>query len=181
MTYLDQEKIAKIEKELGPLPQVFDLVEDQVIITDPDAHIIYANKATEYNTGFKREELIGKRPSVWGNNMPKTFYDGMWKTIKIDRKPFVGEVKNKKKDGTIYWQELRIYPILDEKGEIKIFIGMEPNITARKIAEGEAKKKFEEIDKMNKFMTDRELKMVELKKEITSLKGRLENLTRSRT
>lgn len=171
MTYLDQEKISKIEKELGPLSQTFDLIDDHIIITDPDANIIYANRATEYNTGYSREELIGKRPNVWGNNMPKSFYEDMWRRIKIDKKPFVGEVKNKKKDGTEYWQELRIYPVLDEKGEIKMFIGIEPNITARKQAEGEQKKKFEEMDKLNQYMTGRELKMVELKKQVELLKN----------
>ncbi len=171
MSYLKQENIAKIERELSPLSQAFDLIDDHVVITDPDANVIYANKAVENNTGYSREELIGKRPNLWGNNMPKSFYEQMWRTIKTDKRSFVGEVKNKRKDGTEYWQELRVYPVLDDKGEIKIFIGIEPNITARKVAEGEQKKKFEEMDKLNKFMIDRELKMAELKKEIARLKS----------
>lgn len=176
MSYLNEEKIAKIEEELGSLPKTFDLLDDHVVITDPDGIVIYVNKAAEYNTGFTKDELIGKNPGkAWGGNMPKSFYEQMWKTIKIDKKPFIGEVKNKKKDGTEYWQELRVFPVLDENGEIKVFIGIEPNITARKVAEGEAKKKFEEMDKLNSFMVGRELKMIELKKEIAVLKENLIN------
>lgn len=174
MSYLDQERIAKIEKELSPLPQTFDLLSDHVVITDPDGNIIYANKAVEENTGFKIDELIGQSPGkLWGGNMPKEFYEKMWHKIKVEKRPFVGEVKNKRKGGTEYWQELRVYPVLDDKSEIKVFIGIEPNITARKIAEGEARKRFEETDKLNKFMIDREIKMVELKEEVERLRSRL--------
>lgn len=111
----------------------FESVQDHVVITDPDAHIIYANKAAEKNTGFSREEMIGKNPGdLWGGEMPKEFYEKMWETIKIERRPFVGEVKNRRKDGTEYWQELHISPILWDNGDVKFFIGIEPNITDRK-------------------------------------------------
>ena len=171
---LSKEKLAELQEEIAPLAQAFDLVDDHVVITDPDARIIYANYAVQENTGYSSSEVIGKNPAeLWGGNMPKEFYEKMWTTIKTEKRPFVGEVKNKRKDGTEYWQEVRIYPIFGQYGDIKIFIGMEPNITTRKTAEGEAKRKFEEIDKMNKFMIDRELKMVELKKEIETLKSQL--------
>ncbi len=174
MSYLNEESIARIEKELSPLPAAFDLIEDHVVITDPEGLIIYANKAVENNTGFTREELLGKNPGkMWGGNMPKEFYEQMWRTIKIEKKPFIGEVRNKKKDGTEYWQELRVFPVLDEKREIKVFIGIEPNITARKVAEGEQKDRFDNMDKLNQFMIGRELKMIELKEEIRKLREEL--------
>ena len=111
----------------------FDAVADHVVITDPEANIIYANKAAEQNTGFSRNEMIGRNPGdLWGGQMPKDMYEKMWRTIKIEKKPFVGEVKNKRKDGTEYWQEIHISPILWENGDVKFFIGIEPNITDRK-------------------------------------------------
>lgn len=111
----------------------FDNVADHVVITDSNAHIIYANKAAEKHTGFSRDEMIGRNPAdLWGGQMPKEFYEKMWHTIKIEKKPFVGEVKNKRKDGAEYWQEIHISPILWDNGEVKFFIGIEPNITDRK-------------------------------------------------
>lgn len=167
-------ELTKLKEEITPLAQVFDLLDDHIIITDPDARIVYANYAVQKNTGYNPNEIIGKNPGeLWGGNMPEEFYEKMWTTIKTDKRPFVGEVKNVRKDGTEYWQELRVYPIFDKYGDIKIFIGIEPNITARKIAEGLQKKKFEELDKLNKFMIGRELKMVELREELEKLKSQL--------
>ena len=174
MTYLDEEKIAKIEKELDPLPKAFDLLPDHVVVTDLDGLIIYVNKAVREQTGYDANEVIGKNPGkLWGGQMSKEFYEKMWQTIKVDKKPFVGEVKNKRKDGSFYWQELMVYPVLDEAGEIKVFIGLEPNIDARKKLESEFKFKYQAIERLNKFMIGRELKMIELKKEVEKLKKEL--------
>lgn len=118
---------------IAPFKAGFDLLGDHVIITDADAHILYANKAVERNTGFSPEEYLGKNPAdLWGGQMPQEFYEKMWRTIKTEKYPFVAEVRNKRKDGTSYWQELHISPILNEKGGVRFFIGVEPNITDRK-------------------------------------------------
>ncbi len=118
---------------LGKLTVAFDAVSDHVVVTDKDGNILYANKAVEKATGFLLEEVIGKNPAdLWGGNMPKEFYEKMWNTIKVEKKPFVGEVQNKRKDGTLYWQEIHISPVLDYREEVRFFIGIEPNITDRK-------------------------------------------------
>ena len=133
-----QRKIKGIE----PFKKAFDVLADHVIITDSNANILYANKAVERNTGFSQQETIGKNPGdLWGGNMPKEFYERMWRTAKKEKKSFVAEVQNKRKDGTMYWQELHISPILDGKGEVRFFIAIEPNITSRKEKE-RFKKKF---------------------------------------
>lgn len=132
-SYLSDEELRKYIAAVRPLKEGFDLVTDHVVITDPNANIIYANKAVERNTGFSREEAVGKNPGdLWGGEMPREFYEKMWQTIKTEKKPFVGEVKNKRKDGVEYWQEIHITPVLDEGGEVRFFIGIEPNITERK-------------------------------------------------
>jgi len=123
-------------EELEALRKGFDLLSDHVIITDENANVLYANRAVEEKTGYSLSEVIGKNPGdVWGGEMPKEFYEKMWHTIKSEKKPFVGEVKNVRKDGSEYWQELHVYPILDNKGEVKFFIGIEPDITDRKKSE----------------------------------------------
>jgi PAS domain S-box-containing protein len=120
-------------KEIASLRRAFDALQDHVIITDENGNILYANRAVEAKTGFSISEVIFKSPGdLWGGKMPRDFYEKMWHTIKEEKKPFVGEVSNRKKDGTEYWQELHIAPILDEKGEVKFFIGIEPDITDRK-------------------------------------------------
>lgn len=126
-------------KELKKYPQIlalknaFDLLNDHVIITDKNANVLYANKAAEHQTGYGQSEIFGKNPAdLWGGHMPKEQYQEMWNTIKNEKKAYVGEVKNVRKDGTEYWQELHISPVLDDGGEVQFFIGIEPNISDRK-------------------------------------------------
>lgn len=112
---------------------LFDNVGDHIIVTDPNGNILYANHAAAKNSGFRVDEMIGRNPGdLWGGQMKKEFYEHMWKTLKQKKQPFVAEIQNKKKDGTLYWQELHQSPILDENGEVIFIVGIEPNITDRK-------------------------------------------------
>src|SRR5437879_3875381 len=104
---ISPETLEDYQKKIQPLKAGFDYLADHVIITDADGSILYANNAVEKNTGFSKEEVLGKNPGdLWGGHMPKEMYEKMWKTIKIEKQPFVAEVQNKRKDGTQYWQEL---------------------------------------------------------------------------
>lgn len=130
---ISTENITKHLKQLENLKTGLDFSTVHIVITDENANVLYANKAVEQNTGFTQREVIGKNPAdLWGGKMPKKFYEDMWRTIKIEKKPFSGEVQNFRKDGTPYWQELLISPVLDENGEVRFFIGMEPDITEKK-------------------------------------------------
>lgn len=127
---LSSDKLHRAQEKIQPLLAGFDQLSDHVVITDSDAHILYANAAARKVTGFKGYEILGKNPGdLWGGRMQKEFYRDMWKRIKQDKKPFIGEVKNKSKDGRETTQELRISPVLDEKGEVAFFIGLEPDIS----------------------------------------------------
>lgn len=133
---ISTENLAKHLKQIENLKSGLDLSPVHIIITDENANVLYANKAVEQNTGFSQQEVIGKNPAdLWGGKMPKKFYEDMWRTIKIEKKVFTGEVQNIRKDGTLYWQELLVTPVLNELGEVKFFIGMEPNITEKKKGE----------------------------------------------
>lgn len=132
---ISQEEIIRRLEEINKfgLKKSFDLSPAHIIITDENANVLYANKAVENNTGFSQTETIGKNPAdLWGGNMPQKFYEDMWHKIKVMKEPFVGEVQNTKKDGASYWQELLITPVLDKNGNIRFFIGIEPEIGDKK-------------------------------------------------
>lgn len=105
---------------------------DHIIITDLDGNIVYANRATEKITGYSVNEMLGKKPSLWGKQMDQQFYKKMWHTIKDEKKTFVGEVNNKRKNGQEYFADVYISPILDENDNIKFFVGVERDITEEK-------------------------------------------------
>ncbi|RJR15832.1 PAS domain S-box protein [Candidatus Microgenomates bacterium] len=117
-------------------PDVFKLAVErafnQIIITDTEGVIVYANQGVKRLTGFDPKEVIGQKPSIWGRNMDADFYQSMWKRIKTDKQPFHGEVKNHRKDGSEYFALLTITPITDNLGEVAGFIGVEEEITAYK-------------------------------------------------
>lgn len=130
-----------------------------MIITDVNGFILYANKAAENMTGYKFDEMIGQTPRLWGGLMEKSVYELMWKTIKVDRKPFVGELSNIKKDGTKYVVKASISPIIDSSGNLVGYVASEDDITKEKQMEENAKK-------INELTIDRELKMIELKERL---------------
>lgn len=143
------DQVEKLAVEIHPLQAAFDQMEDHVVITDLNANIIYANKAVEKHTGFSVWEILGKNPAdLWGGRMTKEFYEQMWYRIKVEKKPFIGEVENRRKDGSIYWQELRVSPILDNSGDIKFFIAIEPNTTEGNIL-AETRRRFLETFEEN--------------------------------
>ncbi|WKZ29651.1 MAG: PAS domain-containing sensor histidine kinase [Patescibacteria group bacterium] len=115
------------------LTQGIEALGIMAFITDPDGHILFANEATERITGFTRKEMIGRNPGdLWGGQMPEAFYVDFWKTIKTDKKPFVAEMHNRRKDGVMHWQEMFVTPIMAENGDVEFFIAVEPDITERK-------------------------------------------------
>ncbi len=146
---VEKEKLVAedLAKDLEKFKLAVDGASDHIMITDIDGNILYANKAVETITGYTQEEIIGKNPGkLWGGHMAKDFYVNMWHNIKAEKKLFVGEVENRRKNnevdiiemenrrknGEIYTAELRISPILDADGSIKFFVGIERDITKLK-------------------------------------------------
>lgn len=130
---LSRVELRKAIGRVAPLARAFDLLAEHVVITDANAHILYANAAAERATDFTLSEMLGKNPAdLWGGHMSADFYRRMWQRIKKEKQPFVGEVRNARKDGGESWQELRISPILDRQNTVSYFIGIESVITDRK-------------------------------------------------
>ena len=137
--YYSSQKIAANTQKLISDQEKFKLaVEstyDHVVITDPDGIVLYANKSVERITGFQINEILGKKAGskeLWGGLMPLETYQLMWKTIKTDKKPFISEVTNKRKNGEQYTAQATINPVLGRGGEVIFFVGVERDITHEK-------------------------------------------------
>ncbi|OGF99564.1 hypothetical protein A2Y99_04325 [Candidatus Gottesmanbacteria bacterium RBG_13_37_7] len=101
---------------------------NQIIFTDADGKILYANTSSKKVSGYNPTELIGHTPKIWGGLMNKSFYENLWKTIKMEKKTFRSEVVNRNKTGDKYFASIIIIPIT-EKNEIQGYIGVEQDIT----------------------------------------------------
>jgi signal transduction histidine kinase len=64
--------------------------------------------------------------------MSADIYDKLWKQLKKDKKSFIGEIKNKRKNGELYDVIASISPILDKNNEVKYFVALERDITKEK-------------------------------------------------
>lgn len=125
--------LADVVADLKKFKLAVEDVYDHIIISDSEGVVLYANPAAEKITGFKREEIVGKKAgALWGGLMDKTFYEKMWKTIKIEKKTFLGNIINKRKTGEQYESEIHISPILDKDSNPIFFVAIERDITKEK-------------------------------------------------
>jgi PAS domain S-box-containing protein len=125
----------KEKKELEKFQLAVQGASDHIVITDHDGICLYMNDAAEKTTGFKRKEVLGKKVGTrenWGGLMDKKTYEKLWKRIKKDKKVFIGEVRNKRKNGELYDAKANIAPIVNEKGKVAFFVGIERDVTKEK-------------------------------------------------
>ncbi|MDT8339848.1 MAG: diguanylate cyclase, partial [Sulfurimonas sp.] len=119
---------------------------DRYIITattNTDSTIIDVSHAFINSSGYSKRELVGQKMSVIKDpNRNKELIKDLWETI-LSKKTWIGEIKNRKKDKTEYWLEQHIVPQIDEHDNIKSFVSIGIDITAKKELE-----KLATIDKL---------------------------------
>ncbi|MBL1259803.1 MAG: PAS domain-containing protein [Thiotrichaceae bacterium] len=112
-----------------------------VAITDVTGTIHFVNDKFTEITGYSRQELLEKNHRILNSgHHEKYFFKMMYHTISSG-KVWNGEVCNKSKNGNLYWVDTTIVPFLDEDGEPESYIAIRTDITERKLAENELKKK----------------------------------------
>jgi PAS domain S-box-containing protein len=104
-------------------------------ITDIDGRIIYVNPAFEKASGYSRDELIGRNPSIFSSGKhPAAFWKKVWETIGAG-KVWNGEVENRRRNGEPFYTHLLISPILEPDGSVVGYLGIHRDITEQKYLE----------------------------------------------
>ncbi|QOG12734.1 response regulator [Arcobacter sp. FWKO B] len=128
-------------REKGFLSNVFlmqqykDTIDRSAMVskTNHKGIITYVNDEFCRISGYSADELMGKNHNIVRHaDMPKDAFELMWYTIKDLKQPWSGEVKNRKKDGSAYWVQSIISPILDSHGDVIEYIGIRNDITQQK-------------------------------------------------
>ncbi len=97
--------------------------------TNTKGVITYANDSFVEISGYSKEELIGKNHNIIRHpDMPKEIFAELWEKIK-NKQIFRGIIKNRKKDGSAYYVDSMVMPLLDINGNIEEYIGIRHNIT----------------------------------------------------
>ena len=133
------------EEELRKLSRAVEQSPATTIITDPAGHIEYVNPRFTEVTGYTLQEVAGQTPRIFksGQTSSET-YQELWETITAG-KEWQGELRNRKKDGTLYWASTSISPITDQQGTVTHFLGISEDVTQRKRAEDEARRHRDEL------------------------------------
>lgn len=122
----------KSEQQLELLATALESTANAIIITNRQGEITWVNTAFSKMTCYTIDEAVGKNPRVLKSGKHDAeFYTKMWDTISSG-KVWQGELINKKKDGTLYNEDMTITPVKSITGEIINFIAVKQDITERK-------------------------------------------------
>ena len=120
----DVTEAQKRELELNKRSNVLDQTMDGVVITDSGNRVSYVNPAFEKTTGYCREDVVGRNPSILSSSQhDKRFYMEMWKHIK-QKGHWRGEIWNKRKNGEIYPELLTVTAIKNDYGQLESYVGV---------------------------------------------------------
>ncbi|MDD8019473.1 MAG: PAS domain S-box protein, partial [Bacteroidota bacterium] len=112
-----------------------DSAANGVVITDLGGNIVWVNKAFVKMTGYGFDEVVGKNPRLLKSGIQNnSYYTNLWSTI-ADGNVWSGEVTNRRKDGTLYTEEMTITPVRGTTDNITHYVAVKQDITERKLAE----------------------------------------------
>ena len=130
---LDESKVA--DERLLLQAAALQAAANSIVITDNRGTILWTNEAFSQLTGYSAEEVLGKNLRLLkSGEQDSAFYTNMWATI-TSGNIWQGELTNRRKDGSLYTEEMTITPVLIGNGEITHYVAIKQDITSRKIAE----------------------------------------------
>ncbi|MCK5680053.1 PAS domain S-box protein [bacterium] len=136
-------------QKLELLQSAIDQTSETIVITDREAKIIYANPAFTEITGYSLEEAVGNNPSILqsGQTKPEVFKK-MWRTL-VAKKNWRGHFYNKRKDGTLYEEEVSISPLVNHEQEISHYIAVKRDVSD----ENQLRRQLQQAQKMEAIGT----------------------------
>lgn len=130
--YEDITESKQAAESLRLAASVFTNTQEGIVITDVSGNIVDCNRALTEITGYTKDEILGKKPSMFkSGHHDASFYLDMWRIIR-QKRYWCGEVWNRRKNGEIYTVWLTISTITDTQNELIGYIGTSSDISLLK-------------------------------------------------
>ena len=102
---------------------------------DPEMPLIYVNPAFEAMTGYSKDEILGRNCRfLQGADREQSELAVIGRALKEGREASA-VLRNYRKDGTLFWNELRLSPVFDDQDRLAYYVGIQTDVTAQKEAQ----------------------------------------------
>jgi len=129
------EDALRLEERLRLQSAALEAAANGIVITDQAGTILWTNPAFTALTGYMTEEAIGRNPRILKSGLHgPAFYQSLWQTIRSGQ-VWHNEIMNRRKDGSLYIEEMTITPVRSTGGEITHFVAIKQDVTERKWTE----------------------------------------------
>ena len=129
---LDVSERKKTEASLRRAALVYANTSEAVVVTDPQGIILDINPAFTAITGYTAQEALGQPVNMLSSGHHDTdFYEAMWKSLRETGK-WSGDIRNKRRDGSVYVERLTIDTSYNENGTVNCHIGLFSDVTAER-------------------------------------------------
>jgi PAS domain S-box-containing protein len=130
--FLNDKATSKERLDLRLISDAFMAAANAIVICDADARILKVNPAFSKFTGYSANEAVGQSTSLLrSGEHDDSFYTNLWQTV-LRGEVWQGEIVNKRKDGSLYTEDMTITPVFSEEGKVEYYIAIKQDITERK-------------------------------------------------
>jgi PAS domain S-box-containing protein len=116
------------ETKLRRLAAAIEHAGDGIAILDTDHRVLYVNPQYERQTGMSQDEVVGRRPERGASD--PSVYAEIWQAVAAGR-TWAGQVRNRRRDGTLYDEELTVTPVPDATGAVSAYVAVMRDVTRR--------------------------------------------------
>jgi PAS domain S-box-containing protein len=135
VTIVDVSLITSTREALRKYAMILEQMASAVVITNKDGHIEYVNPGFERMTGYLSEEVMGQHTRVLeSNETPRSTLEALRQTLAAGH-TWQGDLRARRKNGSLFWQSAIISPIRDSVGDITHFAAVMDDVSARKEVE----------------------------------------------